>query len=297
MADCYDWQKSANFGLSRQRIIQRKFTYAEQKNSKFHGAATITVSTLLREMISSQYVSRITLQRDKVHTFDQYPFSLPAVRTLEKIDLHPNVTFFVGENGSGKSTLLEAIAVSLGFNAEGGSKNFSFGTRKSHSELHQYLRIAKGFRRPRDGFFLRAESFFNVATEIENLDEEPGGQKIIDYFGGRSLHEQSHGESFLALMTERFGGQGVYILDEPEAALSPQRQLAVLSRIHDLVLADSQFIIATHSPILMAYPDACIFNCSTNGICEVAYEDTEHFQVTRDFLANPSRMLRVLLAR
>jgi len=249
-------------------------------------------------MISSQFASRVTLQREKVDSFERYPFSLPAVRSLEQVELHPKVTFFVGENGSGKSTLLEAIAVSLGFNAEGGSKNFRFGTRRSHSELHEYLRIAKGFKRPRDGFFLRAESFFNVATEIENLDAEPGaGPSVIDSYGGRSLHEQSHGESFLALMTERFGGQGLYILDEPEAALSPQRQLAVLSRIHDLVLDDSQFIIATHSPILMAYPEARIYQCDKEGISEVAYEDTEHFQVTRDFLANPERMLRVLLER
>jgi predicted ATPase len=238
--------------------------------------------------ISSQFVSRISLQRDKVDSFERYPFCLPAVRTLDRLDLHPKVTFFVGENGSGKSTLLEAIAVSLGFNAEGGSKNFNFGTRRSHSELHEYLRVAKGFKRPRTGFFLRAESFFNVATEIDNLD-------VVDSYGGRSLHEQSHGESFLTLMTERFGGQGLYILDEPEAALSPQRQLAVLSRIHDLVLDDAQFIIATHSPLLMAYPEACIYQCGKDGVSQVAYEDTEHFLVTRDFLADPQRMLRVLL--
>lgn len=249
-------------------------------------------------MISSQYVSRVTLQRDKVVSFERYPFCLPAIRLFEHIDLHPKVTFVIGENGSGKSTLLEAIAVSLGFNAEGGSKNFNFGTRRSHSELHAYLRVAKGFRRPHDGFFLRAESFFNVATEIENLDAEPSfGPPVIDYYGGRSLHEQSHGESFLALLAERFGGKGLYILDEPEAALSPQRQLAVLSRMHDLILDDSQFIIATHSPILMAYPDACIYQCGRDGVLPVAYEDTEHFQITRDFLANPSRMLRVLLER
>lgn len=248
-------------------------------------------------MISSQYVSRVTLRRDKVESFDRYPFSLPALRSLEQVDMHPKMTYFIGENGSGKSTLLEAIAVSLGFNAEGGTKNFSFGTRRSHSELHEYLRVAKGVRRPRDGFFLRAESFFNVATEIERLDEEPGGPPIINSYGGRSLHEQSHGESFLALMTERFGGQGLYILDEPEAALSPQRQLAVLSRIHDLILDDSQFIVATHSPILMAYPDACIYQCGRDGISQVAYEDTEHFQVTRNFLSNPQRMLQVLMER
>jgi len=249
-------------------------------------------------MISSQYLSRVTLRRDKVDSFDRYPFSLPAVRTLDHIDFHPKLTYFVGENGSGKSTLLEAIAVALGFNAEGGTKNFSFGTRRSHSELCDYLRVAKGFRSPRDGFFLRAESFFNVATEIEKLDEEPSfGPPIINSYGGRSLHEQSHGESFLALMTKRFGGQGLYLLDEPEAALSPQRQLAVLSRIHDLIEEGSQFIIATHSPILMAYPDACIYQCNKEGISQIAYQDTEHFQVTRDFLMNPERMLQTLLAR
>lgn len=249
-------------------------------------------------MISSQFVSRVSLLREKIESFDRYPFCLPAIRSFDRIDLHPKVTFFVGENGSGKSTLLEAIAVSLGFNAEGGSKNFHFSTRRSHSELHEYLRIAKGIKRPRDGFFLRAESFFNVATEIENLDAEPAfGPPAIDSYGGRSLHEQSHGESFMALMTERFGGQGIYILDEPEAALSPQRQLAVLSRMHELVLNQSQFIIATHSPILMAYPDACIYQCSSEGVTQVAYEDTEHFQVTRDFLADPKRMLRILLER
>ncbi len=241
-------------------------------------------------MISTQFVSRVTLQREKIDSFNRYPFSLPAIHSLDYIDLHPKITFLVGENGSGKSTLMEAIAVALGFNAEGGTKNFRFGTRESHSELHEYLRVAKGVRKPRDGFFLRAESFFNVATEIDNLD-------VVDSYGGRSLHEQSHGESFLALMTNRFGGNGIYLLDEPEAALSPQRQLAVLSRIHDLILDNSQFLIATHSPILMAYPDARIYQCGQDGIAEIAYEDTEHFQVTRDFLANPERMLRILLER
>jgi predicted ATPase len=245
----------------------------------------------------AQFVRSIALRRDKVASFDEYPFCLPAVRKLTQIELHPKVTFFVGENGSGKSTVLEAIAVSLGFNAEGGSKNFNFGTRRSHSVLHEYLRIAKGVKRPRTGFFLRAESFFNVATEIERLDEGGIGPRVIESYGGRSLHEQSHGESFLALMLERFGAQGLYILDEPEAALSPQRQLAVLSRMHDLVLDGSQFIIATHSPILMAYPDACIYRCDNEGLSQIAYQDTDHFKVTREFPANPERMLRVLLHR
>ncbi|MCH8618204.1 AAA family ATPase [Undibacterium sp. TS12] len=250
-------------------------------------------------MISKQYVSRVSLRRDIVESFERYPFSLPSIKNFDYVDLHPKITYFVGENGSGKSTLLEAIAVAMGFNAEGGTKNFSFGTRRSHSVLDEYLRIAKGIRRPRDGFFLRAESFFNVATEIERLDEDRSypAPPIIKSYGGISLHEQSHGESFLKLMTERFSGQGLYILDEPEAALSPQRQLAVLSRIHDLIEDNSQFIIATHSPILMAYPDACIYQCGKDGIAEIAYEDTEHFKVTRDFLANPKRMMEVLMGR
>lgn len=247
-------------------------------------------------MISRQYAIDVQLKRDEVPSFDSYPFSLPAVRHIEVLKLHPCVTYFVGENGSGKSTLLEAIAVACGFNAEGGTKNFRFGTRASHSPLHEYIRIAKGVGRPKDGFFLRAESFFNVATEIERLDSEGIGPRVIDSYGGKSMHEQSHGESFLALMMNRFGGNGLYILDEPEAALSPQRQLAALARIHDLVNANSQFIIATHSPILMAYPDAHIYACSPDGIELIDYYDTEHYQVMRDFVANPKRMLDILFA-
>jgi predicted ATPase len=248
-------------------------------------------------MDSNQYLIDVALQRKDIESFDRYPFNLEAVRSVNRIKLHPKVTYFIGENGSGKSTLLEAIAVSLGFNPEGGTKNFSFGTRESHSELYRHLRIAKGPKRPRDGFFLRAESFFNVATNIEAMDAvESTAPPVIDSYGGKSLHEQSHGESFLVLMTERFGGKGVYILDEPEAALSPQRQLAVLSRIHDLVSDDSQFIIATHSPILMAYPEATIFHCGPDGVIETTYEETEHYQVTRDFLTNRDRMLRILFA-
>jgi predicted ATPase len=247
-------------------------------------------------MLSDQFAIEVRLKRGEVPSFDGYPFSLPAIRNLDVLPLHRAVTLLVGENGSGKSTLLEAIAVAAGFNAEGGTKNFRFGTRSSHSPLYEYLRLVKGVRRPKDGFFLRAESFFNVATEIERLDSEGGGPPVIDSYGGRSLHEQSHGESFMALMMHRFGGNGLYLLDEPEAALSPQRQLSALARIHDLVKANSQFIIATHSPILLAYPDAYIYSCSSEGIELTDYTDTEHYRVTRDFLANPKRMLDVLFA-
>jgi len=249
----------------------------------------------LKKVIPSPYLSRVELNREAVPNFATYPFSLPAIRDLQAIDLHPKVTFLVGENASGKSTLLEAIAVKLGFNAEGGTKNFQFETRGSHSDLHQYLRIARGLRKPKDGFFLRAESFFNVATEIERLDSEGPGPRVVDSYGGVSLHEQSHGESFMSVMLNRFGGQGIYILDEPEAALSPQRQLSALVRIHDLVNLDSQFIIATHSPILMAYPDAHIYSCSPRGLERVTYEETEHYRVMHQFISNPKRMLHLLL--
>jgi predicted ATPase len=216
---------------------------------------------------------------------------------LDVLKFHPKVTFLVGENGSGKSTLLEAIAVSFGFNPEGGTKNFTFSTRDSHSDLHKFLRLGKGFKRPADGFFLRAESFFNLGTEIEALDREPAfGPPIINAYGGRSLHEQSHGESFLALLMHRFGGNGFYVLDEPEAALSPQRQLAVLARIHELANAGSQFIIATHSPLLMMYPDAFLYSCTEAGLQLTGAEETLHYQVMRDFFRDPHKLMRATLA-
>jgi predicted ATPase len=245
---------------------------------------------------AKHYLLEVRLLRDKVPSFEQFPFSLPAVRNLDTLVLHPSVTFIVGENGSGKSTLLEAIAVALGFNPEGGTRNFNFATRASHSDLHKFLRLSKGIRRPKDGFFLRAESFFNLATNIEHLDEEPAASPpVINSYGGRSLHEQSHGESFFALLMNRFGGKGLYILDEPEAALSPSRQMAMISRMHDLIQDDSQFIIATHSPILMAYPDAQIFVLSPDGIKKVRYTETDHFRVTKDFLNNHEKMLKILM--
>jgi predicted ATPase len=151
-------------------------------------------------------------------------------------------------------------------------------------------------QRPRDGFFLRAESFFNVATEIERLDEGPGGPPIVDSYGGRSLHQQSHGESFFSLMTNRFGGHGFYVLDEPEAALSPSRQLAMISRMHQLVQARSQFLIATHSPILMAYPDAWIYQITEEGLRRVAYRETEHYAVAKRFLNDTKTQLEILLS-
>jgi len=215
-------------------------------------------------------------------------------RRFGRTPLRTSSDFFVGENGAGKSTLLEGIAVAWGLNPEGGSHNFKFSTRASHSTLADYLRLGRNFLPVHDNFFLRAESYFNIATEIESLDQGPGGPKIIDSFGGRSLHEQTHGESFFALFMNRLWGNGFYVFDEPEAALSPQRQLAFLSRMHDLVGKGSQFLIATHSPILMAYPNATIYLLADGPPQTVAYEDTEHYTVTRNFLTRTQQMLDVL---
>ena len=248
-------------------------------------------------MISTQYISHVELKREKVPSFDKYPFSLSAVKHLSKLEMHPAVTFIVGENGAGKSTLLEAIATAWGFNPEGGSKNFCFNTRTSHSQLHKYIRLIKGVNQPRDGYFLRAESFFNVATNIEKMDDESCGlgKPIADSYGSRPLHEQSHGESFLSLFTERLSGNGLYIMDEPEAALSPGRQMSVLSRIHSLVKKKSQFIIATHSPVIMAYPNSIIYQLSGEGMKVVKFTETENYTVTKNFVNNHNRMLNILL--
>lgn len=210
------------------------------------------------------------------------------------LEFHSRVTFFAGENGTGKSTLLEAIAVAYGFNPEGGSKNYRFATAESHSGLWENLTLVK-HRFPKDGFFLRAESFYNVASYIDELDSEPAGTApLIASYGGRSLHRQSHGESFMSLIENRFGGRGLYLLDEPEAALSPMRLFELLREIKRLVDLDSQLVIATHSPILLAFPGAEILRFSEDGIARVAYKDTEHYQATRRFLENPDKMLRAI---
>ena len=227
---------------------------------------------------------------------DQYLEDIPAIEGLSLLEFHQPVTFLVGENGTGKSTLLEAVALALGFNPEGGSRNFSFSTRDTHSGLHNYLRLHRGPYRPKDGFFLRAESFYNTATEVERLADSglSSPSDFLQCYGGRSLHHQSHGESFLSLVHSRFRGQGIYLLDEPEAALSPARQLTLLAEIHRLVEDGSQLLIATHSPILMAYPKGEILLLGDGPIHSVDYRETEHYQITKSFLDSPERMLRVL---
>jgi predicted ATPase len=237
------------------------------------------------------YIVSVELLRGGIADFDRYPYSIPAIRNLTKLEFRTPVTFFVGENGTGKSTLLEAIAIAEGFNPEGGSRNFSFATRESHSELYKCLRLSRSVRRLKDfdGYFFRAESFFNVATQIDV--ELPA---YLGAYGGRSLHEQSHGESFFALVTNRFSGYGLYFLDEPESALSPSRQLSFLALMKALVDKGSQLIVATHSPILLGYPGAQIYEFSAEAIKPVRFEDTEHYKVTKAFLTRTEPMIAEL---
>lgn len=234
------------------------------------------------------YLREIALKTDAIEHPNAYPFDIPALKNFKSLDFHPDVTFFVGENGSGKSTLIEAIAVALGFNAEGGTKQSTFSTKRSHSDLHRYLKTIKSFKRPKDGYFLRAESFYNLAT----LMDETG---YLGGYGGKSLHQQSHGESFMATLVNKLQGDGLYIMDEPEAALSPSRQMTAFAAIHQLVKKQSQFIIATHSPILLAYPRSKIYQFTESGIVEVKYEDTEHYSVTKDFLNKYDQMAGYLM--
>lgn len=233
------------------------------------------------------YLTSMYLRSERIPPEGGFPFELPVVKLLGEFKFHPRVTFFVGENGSGKSTLIEAIAVAYGINAEGGSRSFDFSTRASHSPLGERLTLNKTAIMPADAYFLRAESFYNVATEIERLG--------VRGYGDRSLHEQSHGESFFSLFCNRFGSRGLYLLDEPEAALSPQRQLQFLALLADYCRAGCQFIIATHSPIILAFPDAAIFMLSERGLTRTPYAETEPYKVTKNFLMNPERSLKVLL--
>jgi predicted ATPase len=241
----------------------------------------------------SLFVTEVSLRRDLRGLPDEFPYSLPAIRHLETLRFSSAVTFFVGENGSGKSTLLEGIAGAFGLNPEGGTKHVRFSSRASHSPLFKDLRLKRVPPAPTDSYFLRAETFYNVASVIERPDDYRAYD--LEAVGGRSLHDRSHGEAFLALVLHRLRGNGFYLFDEPEAALSPNRQLALLAAMGQLVTKRSQFIIATHSPILMAYPGATIYALGEGAPRQIEFNETEHYQVTRAFLANPERMLRELI--
>ena len=217
-----------------------------------------------------------------------YLWNIPAIAGVERVDFTKPVTCFVGENGSGKSTLLEAMAINCGFNPEGGTKHYSFSTFDSHSELNRCMRLIRGPKKPRWGYFLRAESFYNVATKEKEYGEEIGGRP-------QHLHEKSHGESFLATVQNNFQGGGVYLLDEPEAALSPQRQLTLLREIYACARAGAQFFIVTHSPILLGLPDAAILSFDDGPIHPISYEDTDSYQIMSLFLSDRRRILHDLL--
>ena len=217
------------------------------------------------------------------------------IKNLSELQFTNNVTFFVGENGSGKSTLLESIAVKCGFNLNGGSQNNVYTGNTEEITLSDHLRLS-WLPKVNNGFFLRAESFYNFATYLDELNQEEGTGDVYGPYGGISLHKQSHGESFLSLFNNRFNSKkALYLLDEPEAALSPARQLSLLKIIHDLsTKSNAQFIIATHSPILLGYPDATILSFDGEEIEETSYEMTEHYQITKYFLENPKAMLNQL---
>jgi len=231
------------------------------------------------------YISHIINNRSAEERIN-YPYHIPALKQMDKLEFRKPVTFIIGENGAGKSTLIEAIAIKAGCNPEGGSANFNFSTHQSHSNLYEDIQLIRTVNRNKDTYFLRAESFYNVATAIIEYG-------TIASYGG-SLHDRSHGESFLNLLHYRLSGKGLYIFDEPESALSIMSQYNMLIKIKELVEKESQFIIATHSPFLLAYPGADIIQITNNGHELVSLEETEQFQMTKFFVENYQSLIREL---
>ena len=237
--------------------------------------------------MKDRFIREITIDWSTVEP-DSYLRTIPALNRLERLSLDYPVTLFAGENGTGKSTLLEGIAAAYGFNPEGGTVNYAFSTKDTHSSLYQAIRLSRSSRRASGGYFLRAESFYNVATKEEEYAKGPGGVE-------HHYHEKSHGESFIALAQDYFHENGIYLMDEPEAALSPQRQLTLLIQITKLAEQGAQFVIATHSPILLGIPDAHIYSFEADGVSDCMYEDTDSYRITKLFVDNRRRMLEKLL--
>lgn len=244
--------------------------------------------------MNNYFINQIMINHDLIEQ-DNYLNDIPIIKNLDILTFDSPITFFVGENGTGKSTLLEAIAIKYGFNPEGGTLNFNFHTNNTHSSLYRSLILDRGYRRPKEGFFLRAESFYNVATQLEEY-ENSAPDPFYNY-GGKSLHHQSHGESFLTLIQYRFNQNSLYILDEPEASLSPQRQLTLLIKIYELSKEGTQFIIASHSPILLGIPNAKILNFDNNKIAPIKYKDTESYKITELFINNRAGLLNKMLKK
>jgi len=240
------------------------------------------------------YLKKIVINWDRVEDRTSYPFNVPAISHLESLEIDQDVIFIAGENGTGKSTFLEALASKCGFTAGGGGRAVNLGLSDASLTLASVMSLSWR-QKIKQGFFLRAETFFDFARYIDELARENGMEKVYKPYGGKSLNEQSHGEAFISLFANRFGGKGLFILDEPEAALSPQRQLAFLRIIYDLVKeGKAQFIIASHSPILMAYHGARIYSCEEDGLKPVEYEETDHYCLTKAFLDNRERFFRHL---
>lgn len=241
------------------------------------------------------YLKSVDIYKDEIPR-NNYIHNLSVIKNFKKIEFKKPVTIFVGENGLGKSTLIEGVATKLGFNEEGGSRHFNFKTRQTESDLNKYIKIIKGPYRAKDGYFLRSESLYNVASNIDDLDEVKCDAPPISLaYGGKSLHNQSHGESFLSIFFKRFMGNGLYILDEPEAAFSPVSQMSLLIRINQLVNLNSQFIIATHSPILLAIPNAEILQITENGISAKKYFETNNFKTMKNFFQNTEKTVNLLI--
>lgn len=240
-----------------------------------------------------KFIQRVSIDWSQIDR-DSYLYGIEALRTMDFLDFQENVTFFVGENGTGKSTLLEAIAVAYGFNPEGGNMNYRFSTYDDVSELSGAVRMVKGYCRPKGNYFFRAESFFNVASKAEDYRDMTPKERYYERYGGKSLHEQSHGESFLAYF-QSFDQEGLYIMDEPEAALSPQRQLTLLIQISKMADKGSQFIIASHSPILLGIPGADIISFDGGVMRRCSYEETESYQVMEMFINYRERLIERLL--